>query len=715
MFPEFTLSPLWLFLLLPLSGIVAWATYRSAQNRIPKFRRYFLIGLRTLTLCLVLILLLEPVLRALDKTVEPPLVVFLQDTSESLMASQDSSQLKEKLPDLFNQFQNILTNADASLASFSFGDGITGNFTTDTLQFQEQSTNIGKALEDISSRYAGQHLAAVVILSDGIITTGEPPVYPASKLSVPIFTLIAGDTVPRKDIALSDLQINEIAYVQSLVPVRVSVKRKGLTTEPIKIELVQGNKVLDARAVEFGAQENEKEFTFQITPIATGVQAYQFRITQLPGEVTWMNNQLRFYLNVLENKQRIHLFAAGPHPDVAAFQRALIPYKQYELITYIRKDATHFYKEPELSDLKQSDLIVLSQFPGSAQDLPWVQKIVEEVTARQVPLLILTGGGNGKLIPPDLQKYMGIVPRSVSGQESEAKTWVAPTYKDHVTFTFDEKWNKWLEYAPPLSRESGDWEAKANTKVALFAQVKSVKLEWPVLGFQEQAGRKNLVFVGENLWKLRMNAFQENNSFTYFDEWIHNWIEWLTVKSDRRRFRVIPSQRLFSGNDKVRLRGEVYDENYKPLSGVEIQVKLKNQSGEIQELMLNENADHQYTAEWIHLPEGEYSYTAEGKRQDKTIGTDRGEFTVGRSAIEYQDLQANSGLMQQLAQVTEGKYYSWQNLPQAAEDIKQLPQLKPLVSYRQTATELHRIFWPLLVIISLLTLEWVIRKWSGLT
>jgi hypothetical protein len=712
---EFSFSPLWLLLILPASAGLAWLTYRNARTRFTTPVWYTLIGIRALILAILLTFLLEPVIRSEEKIRNLPVIAWLHDASESMMATEDSSRIQSLLPEKFKAFNQNIPKEEGSLQAFNFGEGITGNFNPDSLKYNRGETDLSAALKDISERFNGRRLAAIVLFSDGITTAGDNPIYMLDRLGAPVYTVLAGDTIPRKDIGIGDIQVNEIAYIGSEVPVRILLRSTGYNGEETEVKLLHKGKILDARTVKLRSDLPEQELFFSVKPLEAGQQAYEFQAKALPGEKILQNNVARFYLKVLENRMRIAVFAGGPHPDLGAIQRGLTRFDQYQSEVFKRKTKSSFYLNPDTKTLQDYDLFVFHNFPSGPQDKEWLNQILDRVEKANVPLLFIAGTQTDLRTDERLLKYLGVVPAAWSEQTSEALTYIDPAYHNHATWTFDSKWDEWLGHAPPLIRNNSDWQPKSNTRVYGKAIVKSVKLQFPVFAFQEQLGRKNMVIIGENIWRWRTHAYLETQSFDAFDIWLGNCLQWLTTREDKRKFKVYPVKPLFTATDRILIRGEVYDDTYQPLSGAEIQLKLKPESGEEQTFYLSENADKQYSLELFGLKEGAYAFSAQTTLKDNTVLKDQGQFSVGKSDIEFLRLTADAGLMRQLAERSGGEVVRLEDLPDLSEKLLNLETMKTVVDYRINALDLNRLLWPMLFIFLLFTLEWVIRKWNGVT
>lgn len=711
---EFSHSPAWLLLAIPLAIFLSWFTYRKAKERLSPGIYYLLTSLRALTLIIVFLFLLEPVIRSQEKVRNLPVIAFLHDASESMMASADSTRIRTLFPEKYKAFAANVPSEEASLQPFNFGSGISSVFNADSIQYNQNGTDLSTGLRDISERFSGRHMAAIVVFSDGINTAGDNPVYQLDRLGVPVFTVLAGDTVPRKDIAIGDIQVNEIAYIGSEVPVRLLLRSSGYSGVETEVKLIHKGKVLDAKKVLLRNDLPEQELFFKVTPNEPGQQVYEFQASPLSGERALQNNTARFYLRVLENRMKIAVFAGGPHPDLGALTRALERFDEYKAETFQRKNKTSFYINPDPQKLNDFDLFILHNYPNGPQDKDWLNQILDLIEKKNLPLLFIAGSQTDLRTDERLLKYLGIVPASLSDQTSEALVYTDASYHSHSTWTFDSRWDEWLSHAPPLIRNNSDWQPKSNTKVFGKAIIKSVRLQFPIFGFQEQLGRKNMVIIGENIWRWRAHSFIETQSFDNFDIWFGNCLQWLTTREDKRKFKVYPVRTFFTGNDRILIRGEVYDDTYQPLSGAEIKFIYKTESGEEQVQYLSENADKQYSLELFGILPGQYSFRATTQIEGQPEMRDQGFFTVGKSEIEFMQLTADAGMMQQLAQRSGGAVVRVEDLPALAQKLSTLETMKTIVDYRISALDLNRLLWPLLIIFLLLTIEWVVRKFFGL-
>lgn len=644
----------------------------------------------------------------------PPVIAFLQDNSESLLVQKDSAFVKNEYPALVKDLQGQFSGDNFDFQMFGFGTSLESKVELDSLNFSKTGTNISQALKDLKKLYQNQNLQAVVLASDGILTSGINPLYGLEGNKVPIYTVLLGDTSDQKDIIIKEVLFNEIAYLNNDMPIRVKIQSNGFDRAPLQVRLRNRDKVLETQTLNLGSAKNQGELTFLVKPEEVGLQQFRIEVSRLENEISYRNNSRNFFVNVLETRVKIALFAGSPHPDLGALRIALKREKSYELDEFILKQSGSYYLNPNTVNLEDYDLFILHNWPGSSADKAMVAKVSEQIKEQNKPVMYFSGIFTDLRSMQPLFEYMAISPKSYSPRAEEVIPDFKKKYSNHSTFTFADNWLQWANSVPPVYRNNSAWEAKKTAEVYATAKIKNVQLDYPVYALQNHLGRKNMVFLGENFWRMRAHSYTESGDFEQFDAWLFNNIKWLIVSDDKRKFKVNPSKRIFTGSDPILFSGQAYDDSYNPLPKVAIKLSIKSPDGSSTDYFLNETQDAQYFIEIPKLEEGTYSYTAEGRKDNAMIGTDRGQFSVGRSNVEHFQLQADKDLMEQISLRTEGEFLFARDLAQLSAKLKSLPGMKPQLDTRRSRTPFHNFPWILGILLSLLSIEWIVRKLNSL-
>jgi hypothetical protein len=706
----FLYSPYWLLLIVAVAGLLSWFLYRSTSDTLPAWARWGLTAFRFCVFFIVGLLILEPSLRSTTKLVNPPVVAILQDNSESLIIQKDSTWMRKEYPQELKKFLKSLEGTKAQTHFFTFGDELLSDQSPDSLTWDKEETDISRALKNIQKLYSNQYLSAVVLLSDGIPTAGMSPLYTTDGFRQPVFTVLLGDTTLQKDIQIAEVLHNELAYLNTESPVKVKLQVNGFPNQRLRVSLSDGTKTIDTKEVIVNGDKASPEVDFSIKPDKVGMAQYNLSVTSLPGEITTRNNFRTIFVNVLETKVKIALFAGFPHPDVGALHEAMDKDDRYEVTDFIHKTASTFYNDPATADLAGFDLIILHNFPFGQADAPWVAKLAELAKNRNLPLMVYVGQFTDLKTLAPLYDYMALAPTNQLQQAEEAQIHFSEEYQSHSTFTFASGWLTMMNNAPPLFRNRSDWRARADSRVFGTATIRNIVLQYPIYALQNHLNRKSMVFVGENFWRLRSHVSVETGDFEGFDAWLFNMIQWLTAKDDKRKFKVYASKPLFGGGDPVIIKGQVYDDSYKPMSGVDVAIKLTKPDKTVESAVLKESGTGSYFLELPNMEPGTYKFTAEGTKGSLKIGTDGGQFSVGTSNAEHLRLQADHGMLKQLSVRTGGKSYGPKELDQLADEIAKMKTLVPETKQKFSRSGFDEFKWIFFLLLGLLTVEWVVRK-----
>ena len=676
----------------------------------PTAFKAIVVTLRFLVLVFVAILLLEPLLTSLNKIKYEPIIPLLVDESESLVIQRDSNYVKTELPAKLSTLQQAIKGKERSAPLYGFSNELRETNGPDSLTFDKIGTNIGAALSATKENFRNQNLGAVILVSDGISNTGPNPLYSIEGLNAPVFTILVGDTSRQKDIRIEGVIHNEIAYLGDETPMKVKLFASGIKKRTVNVTLNHKGKTIGNQQVNLQEGINQQELTFFITPEEVGRQAYTFHVTEVDGEISVRNNAKTVFVRVMETKVKIALFAGGPHPDIGAIRMALARDERYELTEYIHKNKSELYQSPSQSELAGFDLFILHNFPFNRSDADEVAAIQQAIEKQNKPVLFFFGLFTDLSTAKPLYEHLAIAPAKISRGQDEFLPQFKSEYAQHSSFTFDESWFRLMNNGGPLYRNNSEWAAKGDAKVFATARIKNIILDYPFYGIRNHLEKKSVVFVGENIWRMRSHAMIESESFSPFDTWLYNNIQWLTVKEDKRKFKVRPVKEIFSGNEKVIFKGEAYDDSYNPLNDVLIKLQVKDEKGKTQEHDVRGIGNGQYYLDLPNMEQGTYQYFATGELEGKRIGTDQGTFVIGRSNIEHADLQANSGLLEQLSLRTGGKFYYAKDIDQVSKDILAMETLRPIVDYRKEKSGIEKLWWIFLILLGLLTTEWIIRK-----
>ncbi|MCS7028740.1 MAG: hypothetical protein NZ519_08240 [Bacteroidia bacterium] len=677
--------------------------------------RLILFVLRFLVILLVLLLLLEPSWYKTYSKIEKPTILLIQDNSQSLLAQKDSAYIKGLyIAEMKKILQNPSLQERMQFQTHLFDKNLHLYKTLDSLNFKGTQTCLSEAAQELYNLYQDYYLGGVILATDGIYTQGFNPTEIFTKLNVPFFTLVLGDTAQKRDIRIKNVQHNNTAYLNSEIPIQIEYEAIAYPNQKTELTISHKGKVIQTQPLHFSASIEQNSTLMIIKPQEEGVQVYDITIKGLEGEATYKNNQWRIYIKVEKNKQKALLLSGSPSPDVMAIHRAIANTGNIEVRVISRIQGVEFTENIQTVPFADYDIVILHNFPNESTDIPIINAINQAVDKVKLPIFYLIGTNTNLDL---ISHFRSIGVRKARNRPtfSECHFEATDEYFTHSTFTFDaQRFNTLFKNAPPLQCSDAEIVAKPNSKVLAKKLIQNIKLDVPLLVIQEETNLRNAVLIGDNYWKIRMTNYMQDKNFAIFDTWIQNIVQWLMAQKDKRKLIVSTNQRLYENTDAIIFRGEMYDESYNGVENGEIKINLVNSKKETQTYFLKPQGKGIYQLNIGSLPEGEYSFTAEGKdKNNKKIGTDAGKFTVTQVQAEFQNVVANFDLLNQIALRTEGKAYLQNQVKQLQEDLLKDSRIRPRTIKVEESRPFRLFNWYLLIIILLLTAEWSMRKYFG--
>ncbi len=699
-----------------VAAVVAFSiwSYRRTVPEISRGRRILLTSLRASALSLLVFVLFEPILNLTTTETLPPRVLALLDNSRSMTIEDTdgtrSAILREALAAA--AFRDMEPGAVVSYGRFSAGLHVLDGYAPDSLTFGGSETNISAALSDAVSAFEGKNLRAVVLFSDGVFTTGRNPVGLAERMGVPVYTVVVGDTVEKKDVLIREIVTNEIAFLDSEIPVEVTVHSVGYPDAELAVSLREGEKLLETRTVQLGSQGGDIDVAFTYRPSGEGMRRLTASVAPLPGELTTRNNSRSVMVKIRKTRMRVTLVAAAPSPDVALFRRVLLRDRNIQLTSFIQKSAQSWYDpQPGADALKETDCLVLVGFPFGRGGAGMEVQITDYAVRRMKPVLVVV---QRKTDPGRLVRMLGSVfpVDVVSARSDEMEVFFQPTQRafiQPVTSSGIAR-NIW-PLLPPLFRTQSSFTARIGSEVLGKMKINDVEFDEPLLVARKLGRSRALAFLAYGLWRWE-TAGGEKGSFVPY-KLIGNAIRWLTTREDEKFVRIRPTREMTDNGEPVVLEAQVYNESYEPVDDAEVRVTITGKAG-AREVYLEPVRGGQYRARIEALPEGDYTYEGAAMRNGEKLGSDKGRFSVGEVNIEFLETRADAALLQQVAYRSGGKFYTPRDVRELAADLVADPDFRPVTIDHTTDIPLWSLMYILAFAIALFAIEWYLRKQYGM-
>ncbi|MEZ4984427.1 MAG: hypothetical protein R2795_05210 [Saprospiraceae bacterium] len=689
--------PAWYIIFCLMLG-VAYALVLYFRNKVaqesPAWLSYLLAGFRFIVVSWLALLLLSPIIRSVTTKTEKPIIVIAQDGSESIQAAmtdEDSSAYANAL----RQLQAEL-GEKYEVATFTFGDVV-----RDTLDgaFRDKRTNLSAMLQEVYDLYSNQNLGALILATDGIYNEGANPVYTDAKINAPVYSIALGDTTRYKDIAVKRVFHNKVAYLGDRFSLQVDISGQNAAgnTIPLRIARIENGKTRELFNESINVDRNDffatKEYVLDAD--LPGVNRYRISLGTLPGEATTANNSRDIFVDVLEARQQVLILANAPHPDLSALKQSISKGRNNEVvIEYISTFA---------GDVKEADLVILHELPSINQP---ADAILKQLTDRKIPVWFIAGQQTGLTALNKAQQLLGFPPNGRNVNEVQARMSAG-----FNVFNISDEVRNLLPKLPPLEAPFGEFKAGSNAAVMHYQRIGRIDTEYPLLALGEEDGRRMVVLAGTGLWKWRLFDYLDSNRHDRFDEWVSQITQYLSVKDDKRRFRVTLAKNIFDENEPLIFNAELYNDNYELINDPAAQLTIIDEAGREYNYTFNPSG-RSYSLNAGILPVGNYRYKA-----TVNTGLERlehsGQFSIQPVQLELFELTADHNLLRLLGErYGGGVVYPSQigSLPQLLEDKG---TVKPVLYDSVQTRSLINIKWIFFLLLSLLTAEWFLRRYFG--
>ncbi len=691
-FTVITTLPSWLFIFCLLIGafLTIILYYKNKNNNFSKKYLFLLSILRFLYTTLIAFLLMAPLFKTTYKRLEKPIIIFAQDNSASVIANKDSTYYKEKYKkEILNLKEKF--SSDYNFQFFNFSDKI---LTNDTINYSGKQTDISQMLSDLMTIYANRNVGALILATDGIYNKGLNPLYAAEKFPFPIYTIALGDTTIYKDIIVSRVNYNRIAYLGNNFPIEIIVtayKCKGINTN---VKIYHNKELLFSKSIVPLSNNYSENITAMLEAKETGVQRYRIVVEQVEGEKTTQNNVQEIYVKVLDSRSKILILGATPHPDIAAIKQAIDNNFNYEAETYILDD----FNKP----VENYSVIILHQ-------IPWIKnsalQIIEKINKASIPVLYILGPQTNLLAFNNLKA--GLTINVSSGGYNESVPFLDSKF---ALFTIDEQTKRLFSELPPLICHFGNYKIMNSATVMLYQKIGKIVTDQPLILFNELPGLRNGVITGTGIWRWRIMNYAKLNNHNAFNELINKILQYLSVKDDRSNFRLICKNNYLE-NESIIFNAEVYNDAFELVNEPDVELVITNSENKSFNFVLGKTSNT-YFLNAGFFPAGEYNYMGKVKVGDK-IYSAKGGFTVSKLNVEYINTVADHSLLYNLANRHNGKMLYPSEMLNIYDIIKSKEEIKTISYIEKKYSDVINLFWVLVIIIILMSSEWFIRKFMG--
>ena len=669
----------------------AWILYGANKNLDRKLRNTLAL-VRALTVATLAFLLFAPLVRRISYTPEKPVIVIANDNSISVKAIQPSGFDAKKYQQDLQQLADKLSEK-YEVKTYSFGDSVKQGF---SFTGNDQISNGTALVSQLNDELLNRNVGAIIMASDGIFNRGGNPIYELNKIKAPVYTIAMGDTIPKRDVLVANVNYNNIVYLDNEFTLDVQLQAFESKGETVKLSVLENGKQVTEQSLNISNASFVKDVPIKLKATKVGVHRYTVNVSEVRNEITTKNNIQTVFVEVIDGRQKVLLAAAGPHPDLAVFRQAIELNKHYEVTTAIAE-------ELESVDASKFSLVILYQLPAVNYS---ATSLINKLKQQKVATWFVLGAQTNLQSFNQVQNQVNFTRPNGSLQE------VFPYYENNFTaYNLNIDALKQLEGYDPLQIPFANMMIKGNYTAVLNQRIGKVNTQSPLLFFTEDNGKKNGFLIGEGMWKWKLEEAKNENAYPLVAELISKTVQYLSVKDDKRKFKVYTNKSTFEENENVVLNATLYNDTFEPVNASEVKIQIKNSEGKAYNYTFSK-VGNAYQLDAGALPQGNYTYIASTSLGDKKY-TANGAFYVNAVITEYQQTTANHQLLNTMAQQTQGKMYMPANLLNIVDDLEKSGQVKTITYEDRRYEEMINLKWIFAIILVLLTTEWFFRKRNG--
>lgn len=680
-----------LLLILPVAFLGAyWLYFRKNIPFTPR-QKYLLFTLRAIWLSLLLLLLFNPVIEHNIPSTEKPHVVFLIDDSQSMVA-HDSATTAQKIQQAIENLKEALQDK-FQVKTYTFGEEVRN---TRTLTFAQSSTNLSAALQYIHSLYYKKPPAAILLISDGIYNRGIHPSL-ISLLPHTVHVLGTGDTSSFKNVRIEEVKHNSTVFLGNSFQAEITLSAEQLAGQDILLQILRENGKIEAsQNLHIPHNRYAKNITVNLTPETKGIHSYTVKVMPLKEEKITQDNEWQFYVEAIDNRHKILILAAFPHPDIAFMKDALENDIHFEV-------KVHYPFHPPLADINTFSAIIYYQIPTA--EYSFRSTFVKPFFDSKIPAFFIAGTKTQLNEIATALPDAGIIPKSTKHNQVQA------TLNTRFSlFKLNDNYQELLSQYPPLAHPFHEARFSQPDAILFFQYINGIQTTYPLLWFDVTQTPKKAFLMGENFWRWKLYNYRSHRNHQHAYEWFLQTVRYIAFKPDNNPLKV-RCKPVYDSHENLLIEAEFYNQNYQLINDPEITFILRDSEGKTYRYVFHKNTTAYYLNLGL-LPSGKYSWTASTTYQGKQYQRDGILFVRPFNPETYQT-RADFTTLAHIANKNSGTFLPLEKHEQMAQILNNENKYFA-TTYHTTQTEplLSSPLYLIMIIIVAAT-EWTLRKYWG--
>ncbi len=594
--------------------------------------------------------------------------------------------------------KNIFSNL------FSFSQKVNEIENTNKFDGTGSSTDLGSVLNHI--HFNQNNLAGAIIITDGQNNHGIDPLKLINNIKVPIFTLGIGESKPLIDLSIEGVDAPTVAIKGENVNINVTIHSHGDLNEKVNVILYSGEKVIGSKYLNISGQGSRNEARFIFSPSNLGQNEYKVKVSSLSEEINIDNNQQKFFITILKDRYKVALITGAPSFNTGVIRNYIKNYPRVELDHFIRSKNGYI---PSLKSFWSTayQLIIFDNYPIQSLKSKTLKIYSKKITSDKSSLLWVIGQNISKTSAQSLTPFFHLDLKQ-ENINSDKKSWYFTEEiinSNIIQGILNNKGSDFSDVFPPISTPYIFNSKHDNINPIAYQKSDDII---PILFMGDVKNIRSIVWASTDLSNINFNISNSNSNKIFPEIWskLFSWL--LKTGGDKNLYFRLNKQSYQQG-EGIFITGSSIQDNISINN--QAFITIMNDSIEINsfELRFNPGTMRWEGNFWAPKP-GNYKYKIVIQDGFSDPMVQIGKFIVEKSQIELNQVALNLPLLTNISNGTEAEYFHWQFRSQLINKI--IPQESRLKINKSII--LNEEKWVMIMLILLLSIEWIFRKRIGL-
>jgi len=537
-------------------------------------------------------------------------------------------------------------------------------------------TNITSMIEQAKARDP----SSVVLITDGNHNYGTSPIIPAEESNAPIYVYGIGEETTR-DVSIIDVQFPDYAYRGDSIEITAVTETGGFKTGTSEVILqTAGGKIIATQPLQLSdvMANSRVEFAYHATEGGTT----QFKVYTPPkaDETSYDNNEYAFSINVLEEKIRVLYYTDHISFSTKFVLRSLTEDVHLSVSAIGRKNPSDFQlighgrEITQLPDLSDYDVLMFDNI--NLGRLPW-SGFPELVASGKG--IVISGTVEG-ITPP----WREMLPIGVASGSMHGK------FQLDITEPFSALDG---DNIPPFKNMTRTVDAKDDAVIVARANnLPLIAYRLHGLGKIFQMGLLDL-----GTWHFLRHGLKGEDILQTL---LSDVVQFVSPAGKYGRLVLSTKRKVYEFGETAQLTLQAYDRNFRRAGGGDFFVVTQDRT-----IPFYETSMGRYETSLVASKTGITDFQAQGELLGEELVSNLISIEVLERSIESEQ-RLNRPLLQRIATVSGGEFHTLDELkeihiPERTKRTSTIINLNSPITY--------------LVMLTLLILDWIMRRRRGIT